>query len=897
MTENRGHANNGSVVPGLDFYVTGGTLRPDALCYIERQADKDLLQALLQGEFCYVLTSRQMGKSSLMVRTVMRLRQEGVAVAVLDLTAIGQNLTIEQWYDGLMSRLGQQLELENELLAFWHAHPEWGPLQRWTASLEKILLDRLTRRVVVFIDEIDIVRSLPFSTDEFFAAIRECYNRRSRDPGFNRLAFCLLGVAAPTDLIRDTRMTPFNIGHRIELNDFTDREAAPLAQGLGADQSVGQPLLSRVLFWTGGHPYLTQQLCRALAERTYRSPSVDAVSGIATPPVIPTGQTVNQLAGQLFLSRQARDRDGNLVFVRERMLRSEVDPAGLLYLYRKIRRGQRVPDNANDSLGNVLRLSGITRSVDGYFQVRNRIYHQVFDLNWIQENMPGAEVGRQRTAGRRGTIRGLGLGIILLLAYVVLSPIAARYREAWLVDRTTRQVDNAYRFFKSYKDSLETTAEIGIGGTVISITGSGSIVYEKPNKVLLSLNSGLEMPRREIRLYQDGQNSWVQVPSLNQYQVAEAAPPSSLLNLPPALARQTGPMRILPFYRMFLGEQSLNQFRQAAQNIQYAGYDDLDGQRVRKLTWEHQPEALLNELGLTHASANTVGIPVTAWVANASGLIVQMRLDLSAWAGQLVAAPTNLAVTSLILTEVHQQIDLSYLPGSGSRFRFTPTTGSQSVGRFDLPAPNWAALTSPRQSFAKAIPARLALAPASLLDLTPYYNASLQKTWHDNNTGNNLAALPRGLLQFSDVLFDVRGLVQLASQRLRNPRNPFPEKIVGVKVGQNSRQLHFLHATGWRVPDGTRIGTYVVHYADGRSKSIPIIYGEDVRDWNSGNDTSTQLKHASVVWSALNDGQYRVRLFMTTWENPWPETEIISLDYVSTMTEAAPFVVAITVEP
>lgn len=192
---------------------------------------------------------------------------------------------------------------------------------------------------------------------------------------------------------------------------------------------------------------------------------------------------------------------------------------------------------------------------------------------------------------------------------------------------------------------------------------------------------------------------------------------------------------------------------------------------MRKLTWEQQPEALLNELGLTRASANTVGIPVTSWVANASGLIVQMRLDLSAWAGQLVAAPTNLAVTSLILTEVHQQIDLSYLPGSGSRFRFTPTTGSQSVGRFDLPAPNWAALTSPRQSFAKAIPARLALAPASLLDLTPYYNASLQKTWHDNNTGNNLAALPRGLLQFSDVLFDVRGLVQLASQRLRNPRN------------------------------------------------------------------------------------------------------------------------------
>src|SRR5512140_3122902 len=116
-----------------DFYVTGGTLRPDAPSYIERRADKELCESLLNGEFCYVLTSRQMGKSSLMIRTVRRLRQEGVAVAVLDLTAIGQNLTIEQWYDGLVSRLGQQLKLEDELLAHWETHADLGPLQRWTS--------------------------------------------------------------------------------------------------------------------------------------------------------------------------------------------------------------------------------------------------------------------------------------------------------------------------------------------------------------------------------------------------------------------------------------------------------------------------------------------------------------------------------------------------------------------------------------------------------------------------------------------------------------------------------------------------------------------------------------------------------------------------------------------
>jgi hypothetical protein len=436
------------------FYVTGGTLQQDAPSYVERQADRDLFDALSRGEFCYVLHARQMGKSSLMVHTAARLREAGVAVLVLDLQAVGQNLSVEQWYDGMLNLVGQQLDLEDELEEFWLDHPRLGPLQRWMEALRQVVLARVPGRIVIFVDEIDVVRTLPFSADEFFAGIRECYNRRTQDPEYERLTFCLLGVAAPSDLVQDTRVSPFNIGRRIELTDFTEAEAAPLAMGLTpppnplpetergdativsrsspplrVGEGVGgrgpaEALLHRILHWTGGHPYLTQRLCRAVVE-----------SG-----AVASDSEVDRLCEGLFFTRQAKEGDDNLAFVRNRLLRSELDLAALLDLYQQVRAGRKVVDDETNPLATLLRLSGVCRAEGGVLRVRNRIYERVFDREWVASHMPDAEVRRQRAAYRRGVRRTAAIsGVVVAMMGALVFAAVSKERLAQERQRELRR--------------------------------------------------------------------------------------------------------------------------------------------------------------------------------------------------------------------------------------------------------------------------------------------------------------------------------------------------------------------------------------------------------------------------------------------------------------------------
>ncbi len=415
-----------------EFYIAGGTLSPTAECYLVRQADRDLLVGLLAGDMCYVLTSRQMGKSSLMIRTAAAIRERGGHCLVIELTSLGNNVTPEQWYLGMLCQMAGSIAQYDEVVDTWCDYSYLPPVQRYKETLRCILSAWPAGPVVIFLDEIDAVRSLPFSSDEFFAAIREILNSRAVSDDFSRLTFCLIGVALPSDLIRDARATPFNVGRRIVLTDFTVEDMLPLSAGMpNLNPRLAERVFKRIHYWTGGQPYLSLRLCKELADRNEQ----------VLPPL------VDRLASDLFLSQSKRESDPNLSFTQQRVLNLNTDITRLLRAYLHAWRGYRFAYYPSDPLAEMLLLGGLVRVKNNRLVPRNRVYRRVFDAAWVYSNLPAAEVKRQKAEYRRGIFLGgtsvAALGAVFLI--LVLINVISRQRMLAAETKTADYADNAYR--------------------------------------------------------------------------------------------------------------------------------------------------------------------------------------------------------------------------------------------------------------------------------------------------------------------------------------------------------------------------------------------------------------------------------------------------------------------
>ena len=368
-------------------FQVGGSLAPDSLSYVTRQADRELERGLRNGDFCYVLCPRQMGKSSLRVHAMRRLRNTGNCCVAIDLSMIGSHtVNADQWYAGIARALIGGLGLSREIVLrrWWRDHDHLSAVQRVSELLDT-LLELVEGELVIFIDEVDSVLSLKFSPDDFFTMLRGLFNRRADDARYRRLSVVVLGVATPNDLVRDPSRTAFNLGRSIHLDCFKTPECAPLLAGLASKSEDPQAILHAVLSWTGGQPFLTQRICQLLRELPTQPRPGQEDRWV--------GQTVRS---QVIERWEQRDEPVHLRPIEERLVGSP-RVQELLARYSEVLQHSGELTALGDALENELLLTGLILRVGDTLHVGCRVYREVFDTQWIAATATKTTTSKQTT--------------------------------------------------------------------------------------------------------------------------------------------------------------------------------------------------------------------------------------------------------------------------------------------------------------------------------------------------------------------------------------------------------------------------------------------------------------------------------------------------------------------
>ena len=336
------------------------TIVPDSL-YVERKADLQLhniVDAMQRPG--YVLVSRQMGKTNLLLRAKRKWENSRNLYVYIDMSNIDE--TEKECFQSLIDTAIDTHEevlgkLRERIQDLRRTNITKSPVQAHNEEL-RLLLSAIEGKLVFILDEIDSLTRTAFS-DNVFSQIRSVYFSRINYPVLEKLTYVLSGVVEPTEIIKNPKISPFNIGEKILLDDFRHDEYMSFVQKAGLE-TLGDAVLERIYYWTGGNPRITWDVCYELQQ--YKTDlTVETVDSLVKKMYL---TTFDKAPVDTIRTLVKEDRD-----LRDAIIQLAYDKGSAL----------------SDKIKSKLYLAGIVNYYDNDIRIKNRIIKESLSLSWLQK--------------------------------------------------------------------------------------------------------------------------------------------------------------------------------------------------------------------------------------------------------------------------------------------------------------------------------------------------------------------------------------------------------------------------------------------------------------------------------------------------------------------------------
>jgi hypothetical protein len=373
----------GTISCNLYPYQTYGTVRHNDPTYVIRcDVEEKLQECLINKEYCSILASKQMGKTTLGKKMSHFLREHDFITLFIDLQSACNCSNINQLYLQIIGKIRRRIIDIDISPTDYNSCLNSCTSTEFPTKFEELLINLVNftkKNIVIFFDEIDTLRITSDRikeplVDNFLQFIRYCFMQRDMTTELNNIAFCLIGTGEPNDFIVEKGRISFNIGTEIQVRNFLYEEAETPLISSGLQQKFGhnaKSILKQIFKWTNGQPCLTQCLCKFFYVTNFCEELTENIVDKKIEEQITKNSKIRQHLDHI---------EDSYNYFKEKSM-------NLLNTYKDILDGKNIKFNSKNKAHRALKITGLIVVEDNYMRIGNLIYKTVFNLNWVNEEL------------------------------------------------------------------------------------------------------------------------------------------------------------------------------------------------------------------------------------------------------------------------------------------------------------------------------------------------------------------------------------------------------------------------------------------------------------------------------------------------------------------------------